>query len=108
MLRKTLAGVSNNIATFVQNGIPSDDIVVAVVMDGIQKVNSSVVDFFTEMEKESNIYLDDDVEPAEAKEMIKDDPNEVDEEEVININNFIFDEIELEDRKKRRFSERKR
>lgn len=108
MLRKTLAGVSNNIATFVQNGIPSDDIVVAVVMDGIQKVNPSVVDFFTEMEKESNIYLDDDVEPAEAKEMIKDDPNEVDEEEVININNFIFDEIELEDRKKRRFSERKR
>ncbi len=75
MLRKTLAGVSNNIATFVQNGISSDDIVVAVVMDGIQKVDSSVVDFFTEMEKQSNIYLDDDIEPLEAREMIKDDIN---------------------------------
>jgi len=35
MLRKTLAGVSNNIATFVANGIPADEIIVAVVMDGI-------------------------------------------------------------------------
>jgi hypothetical protein len=35
MLRKTLAGVSNNIATFVKNGMSADDIVVVVVMDGI-------------------------------------------------------------------------
>ena len=61
MLRKTLAGVSNNIAYFVQNGYSADDIVVAVVMDGIEKVDPSVVDFFGEMEKESNIYLDDDI-----------------------------------------------
>lgn len=61
MLRKTLAGVSNNIATFVANGISSDDIVVVVVMDGIEKVDPSVVGFFGEMEKESNIYLDNDV-----------------------------------------------
>lgn len=51
MLRKTLAGVSNNIATFVHNGVSADDIVVAVVMDGIEKVHHSVVDFFGEMEK---------------------------------------------------------
>lgn len=51
MLRKTLAGVSNNIATFVQNGIPSDDIIVAVVMDGIEKVDPSVVELFGELEK---------------------------------------------------------
>jgi hypothetical protein len=51
MLRKTLAGVSNNIANFVRNGISSDDIVVAVIMDGIEKVDPSVVDFFGEMEK---------------------------------------------------------
>lgn len=51
MLRKTLAGVSNNIATFVKNGIPSDSIMVAVVMDGIEKVDHSVVDFFGELEK---------------------------------------------------------
>lgn len=68
MLRKTLAGVSNNIATFVGNGVSSDDIVVAVVMDGIEKADPSVVDFFNEMEKESNIYLDeDDAEPLEAR-----------------------------------------
>lgn len=36
--------------------------------------------------------------------MVKDSFNEVDEEEVININNFIFDEVELEDRKRRRFA----
>ncbi len=35
MLRKTLAGVSNNIATFVQNGLSPDEIIVAVIMDGI-------------------------------------------------------------------------
>lgn len=40
--------------------------------------------------------------------MAKDTFNEVDDEEVININNFIFDEIELNDRKKRRFAERRR
>jgi len=51
MLRKTLAGVSNNIATFVQNGISADDIAVVIVMDGIEKVDPTVIDFFGEMEK---------------------------------------------------------
>jgi hypothetical protein len=51
MLRKTLAGVSNNIATFAKNGIPSDDIVVAVMIDGIEKVDTTVVDLFGELEK---------------------------------------------------------
>lgn len=46
MLRKTLAGVANNIATFVRNGISADEIAVCVVMDGIEKVDSSVVTFF--------------------------------------------------------------
>lgn len=35
MLRKTLAGVANNIATFVRNGVSADDIAVCVLMDGI-------------------------------------------------------------------------
>jgi hypothetical protein len=43
MLRKTLAGVSNNIAVFTKNGISPDDIVVCVVMDGIEKVDSTVI-----------------------------------------------------------------
>ena len=67
MLRKTLAGVSNNIATFTKNGISSDNIMVVVIMDGIEKVDSTVVDFFGEMEKESNIYLDNDIQPLEAR-----------------------------------------
>lgn len=79
MLRKTLAGVSNNIATFVQNGISADNIAVAVIMDGIEKVNSTVISFFGEMQKQSNIYLDDDIEPMEPREMVKDSFNEVDE-----------------------------
>jgi hypothetical protein len=62
MLRKTLSGIANNIATFTQNGISADDIIVAVILDGIEKVDKSVVEFFGEMEKESSIYLDDDVE----------------------------------------------
>jgi|688.fasta_scaffold482557_1 hypothetical protein len=35
MLKRTLAGVSENILMFNQNGIPHDKIAVVVVMDGI-------------------------------------------------------------------------
>lgn len=66
MLRKTLAGVANNIATFVRNGISADEIAVCVVMDGIEKVDNSVVTFFEEMEKESNIYLDGEIDPMDV------------------------------------------
>lgn len=101
MLRKTLAGVANNIATFVKNGISSDQIAVVVIMDGIEKVDPSVVDFFSEMEKESNIFLEDDIDPLTPHEIAQDnfDTAEVADDEVININNFIFDPIELNDRK---------
>lgn len=51
MLRKTLSGVSNNISTFVKNGINPDEIAVVVIMDGIEKVDPTVSDFFGEMEK---------------------------------------------------------
>lgn len=67
MLRKTLAGVANNIATFVRNGISADEIAVCVVMDGIEKVDNSVVTFFEEMEKESNIYLDGEIDPMDVE-----------------------------------------
>lgn len=72
MLRKTLAGVANNIATFVKNGISSDHIAVVVIMDGIEKVDPSVVDFFSEMEKESNIFLEDDIDPLTPHEIAQD------------------------------------
>ena len=33
---------------------------------------------------------------------------DVDEDEMVNINNFIFDPLELEDRQQRRFASRKK
>lgn len=35
MLKRTIKGVADNIATFVKNGVPSDQIGVFVIMDGI-------------------------------------------------------------------------
>ena len=64
MLKRTLNGVAENIAMFVKNGIPSDQIGVFVIMDGIEVVDPSVMQFFWEMEKENSIYLEDDVDPS--------------------------------------------
>jgi predicted secreted protein len=46
-LRKTLSGVVNNIRTFVEKGFSSDDIIVAVIQDGLTKVDQSVIEFFS-------------------------------------------------------------
>jgi len=48
MLKSTLAGVGENIINMVKNGIISDcdKIGVFVLMDGIEKVHESVVDYF--------------------------------------------------------------
>ena len=64
--------------------------------------------FFTEMEKDNGIYLDDDVDSSAPKEVIRTEVNNLDEGEVLNINNFLFNKLEFDDRKKRRFSSRKK
>ena len=69
MLRRTLAGVANNIATFTRNGISSDKIAVCVVMDGIEKVDHTTAKFFEQMDKDSNLYLDDEIDPMDAKKI---------------------------------------
>lgn len=47
MLKSTLAGVSENIANIVAlEGVNPDKIGVFVMMDGIEKVDKSVVDYF--------------------------------------------------------------
>ena len=46
MLKKTLTGVAKNIATFNRKGVPSHDIGVFVIMDGIEVVDESVVKYF--------------------------------------------------------------
>lgn len=51
MLRRTLAGICNNIITFVKNGYSPDDIGIFFIMDGIEVLDETVVDFFAEMEK---------------------------------------------------------
>jgi hypothetical protein len=43
MLKNTLAGVKDNIATMVRAGRKPDEIGVFVMMDGIMKVDASVV-----------------------------------------------------------------
>lgn len=45
-LRGTLAGIAESIRHFIDNKIPPDDIVVAVIQDGIEKVDPSVIEFF--------------------------------------------------------------
>jgi hypothetical protein len=58
MLKSTLAGVSKNISNLVtREKISSDKIGVFVLMDGIEKVDSSVVDYFEELERMNNINL---------------------------------------------------
>ena len=42
MLKKTLSGIEDNIATFAKNGISSDKIAVCVVMDGIEFADPSI------------------------------------------------------------------
>lgn len=48
MLRSTLAGISENISNLiVHEGVEPDKIGVFVIMDGIEKVDSSVVEYFS-------------------------------------------------------------
>lgn len=50
MLKSTLAGVAENIANLVAvEGVDPDKIGVFVMMDGIQKVDKSIVDYFEEL-----------------------------------------------------------
>ena len=58
MLKSTIAGISENIANIVAyENINPDKIGVFVMMDGIEKVDLSIIDYFEELEKSSNIYL---------------------------------------------------
>ena len=49
MLKSTLAGISQNIANLVAyEHFDPDDIAVFVMMDGIEKVDSSILEYFDE------------------------------------------------------------
>lgn len=79
MLRRTLAGVGENIVNFVRSGISADKIGVFVIMDGMDMVHPSVVNFFEEMEKESKVFLDDEVEPIGEENLAKSNLDDLDE-----------------------------
>ena len=70
MLKNTLAGVSENIANLVAlekiggRELDPDKIGVFIMMDGIEKVDPTVIDYFEELERSSNINLGDNIAPT--------------------------------------------
>ena len=46
MLKRTLMGITDNIDRLVDNGISPDDILICVLIDGIQKVDESLLYYF--------------------------------------------------------------
>lgn len=97
MLKSTLAGVAENISNLVaREKISSDKIGVFVLMDGIEKVDETVVDYFEELERMNNINLGDNIAPTLSPEEIvrrsrEMTAEEINEMEMKNVNNFLFD-----------------
>ena len=89
-------------------GIDPDDIGVFVMMDGIEKVDESIIGYFQELEKSSNINLGENIAPSltivelaqRAQTMTTE---EINEEEMKNVNNYLFNPAELEERNSLRF-----
>lgn len=46
LLKKTLAGVVQNLDEMIRSGMSPDDMFVVVVMDGIANVDKSIFDYF--------------------------------------------------------------
>lgn len=60
MLKRTLEGIADNVDLLIQKGTNPDDIFVAVIIDGIQKVDESLFTYFEEFERQSEIFLEED------------------------------------------------
>ena len=46
MLKRTLEGIADNIDLLIEKGTNPDDIFVAIIIDGIQKVDPSLFTYF--------------------------------------------------------------
>lgn len=69
MLKSTLAGIADNIVNIVcDSKIDPDKIGVFVMMDGVEKVDSSVIDYFEEEERSNNINLGENIAPTMSLE----------------------------------------
>lgn len=55
-----MVGVADNIDKLTKSGVSPDDIVVVVVVDGLQNLDSSMFDYFEEFERESQIFIEED------------------------------------------------
>ena len=65
MLKNTLSGVADNIANLVSyQRLDPGDIGVFVLMDGVEKVDLSIIDYFEELQRSSNINLGDNIVPS--------------------------------------------
>ena len=110
MLKSTLAGVAENISNLVaRERISSDKIGVFVLMDGVEKVDQSVVAYFEELERMNNINLGDNIAPTLSPQEMVERSNRMTKDEIHqmdfkNVNNFLFDAAELDERNKLRFS----
>lgn len=49
MLKDSIKGIEDNVAKLIVGGVNPDSIAVFVIMDGIEKVDASVVDYFEEL-----------------------------------------------------------
>ena len=66
------------------------------MMDGIEKVDLSIIDFFDECEKRSNINLGNNIVSSLSMSELEErsqkmDEDSINEKEMMNVNNFIFD-----------------
>ena len=102
MLKNTLAGISENIANIVAyEEVDPDDIGVVVIMDGIEHVDESITLYFEELEKGSSINLGDNIAPSLTVQQLQKRANQMSEQEINeiemkNVNNFLFDPAELD------------
>lgn len=46
MLKSTLMGIADNIEQLIDSGLSPDDIFVTIVIDGVQKVDEGIFDYF--------------------------------------------------------------
>lgn len=93
----------------ITTGVDPDSIAVFVIMDGIEKVDETISEYFEELERESHIYLGPNNVPSYTVEDIEMERQEKDQKSYSsmfvekNINSFLFSQPELDDREERRF-----
>ena len=103
MLKRTLEGIADNIDLLIEKGTSPDDIYVAIIIDGIQKVDPSLFTYFEEFERESQIFLEQDNQNSMRKKYSNRMVDTEMGEDNFNYSRFLFQEEEFNDRLERKF-----